>query len=148
MRRPVDQLTPIHQENEQISRADGAVAVQIGWTVITIIARPPTGKEDQQIARADCSVTVNIAGDDGTDVKRHRVRVLNDLPEPRRRELGQCDQIEIATDEVRSDDGERIISYGYEPIIERDVQGTAERDRAFYGNCIKSAGLTAGKLDV
>ena len=40
-------LTPVHQENEQISRGNRAVAVEISWAIVAVSARPPTGEEDE-----------------------------------------------------------------------------------------------------
>ena len=34
--------SPIGKQNQQIARADGAIAIQVGYTVVAIIARPPT----------------------------------------------------------------------------------------------------------
>ena len=62
---PSSHLSPVAEEDEQILDADGAVAIEVGGTVIAVGARAPIPKQDEQILHANDTVAVKVAGDGG-----------------------------------------------------------------------------------
>ena len=50
---------PVGEQGEEVGRADGAVAVEVGGAAF---ARPPTCEQCQQVGCADGAVVVEIPG--------------------------------------------------------------------------------------
>ena len=61
---------PIRQEDQQVAAADGAIVVEVGWTVIAVVARAPIREQNEHITRTNDTVAVEVA-DHLTLVRNH-----------------------------------------------------------------------------